>query len=531
MRNNQPVSQHEVSYSFEYNLITTTDMNSYITGANNDFLEVAGFPREELVGQPHNVIRHPDMPEAAFENLWDTILSGQSWKGLVKNRCKNGDHYWVDAFVTPISKDGETVEYQSVRIRPDESQTRRAESVYRVWRRGRLPRRYQAIAPGLIAKVALLYGAALGVLLGWNAVSPAGIGVVPLIGLLTVFAGVVMAWMRPIHRLVRQARRETHPVMPYLYTGRRDEVGWLQFELQKKDSILRAVSARIHDNVNDLHASKRAAVDCVGKSVESIRSQQADLSAITTAFDELERSVQRVGELAASTHSATEVSRDSATSSQTMLSNVNESMEDLSASLQQAEGKIQELSTHSQAISRVLEVISDIAEQTNLLALNAAIEAARAGESGRGFAVVADEVRALARRTHDSIEEISETVNGLQSSTGEVVATIRNGVQVADSTVEASRQSHRAMLDLLSSVDSIATHAAEVSSATEEQSAMSVQVKRQALNLLELGNNSVSSSEQACLESEGLASNVDQAHLLSRHFLTMLGQRGVRRPS
>ena len=110
MRRNEPVTGHEREYPAHYHLITTTDLKGKITAANEEFAEVAGYSIDELVGQPHNLIRHPDMPPEAFANLWETIRKGDSWRGMVKNRCKNGDHYWVDAYVTPIMKNGELVE-------------------------------------------------------------------------------------------------------------------------------------------------------------------------------------------------------------------------------------------------------------------------------------------------------------------------------------------------------------------------------------------------------------------------------------
>ena len=158
MRRNEPVTQKERTYPATYHLITTTDIKGRITAANDEFAEVAGYTVEELVGQPHNLIRHPDMPPGAFADLWDTIKSGESWRGMVKNRCKNGDHYWVDAFVTPIRQHGKIVEFQSVRVCPTRDQIRRAEKVYHAWNEGKVPRRYQALSPSLTWKIGCLYG-------------------------------------------------------------------------------------------------------------------------------------------------------------------------------------------------------------------------------------------------------------------------------------------------------------------------------------------------------------------------------------
>ncbi len=139
MRINQPVTQKENRYPEHYNLLSTTDTKGFIKYASNEFCEVAGFSLEELKGQPHNMVRHPDMPPAAFKDMWEHLKKGKSWMGMVKNRCKNGDHYWVDAFATPIMHDGKAYEYQSVRSCPDRHLVDRAEKLYPKLKAGKVP--------------------------------------------------------------------------------------------------------------------------------------------------------------------------------------------------------------------------------------------------------------------------------------------------------------------------------------------------------------------------------------------------------
>ncbi|MDX5376658.1 MAG: PAS domain-containing protein, partial [Halomonas sp.] len=137
MRNNQPVTQREHKLDDQQLLITRTNLEGKITFANDAFVEVSGYSRDELIGSPHNLIRHPDMPSAAFADLWQTIKRGDTWQGVVKNRCKNGDHYWVRATVTPIIEGGECLGYTSVRTKVEPGVVAATERVYARMREGR----------------------------------------------------------------------------------------------------------------------------------------------------------------------------------------------------------------------------------------------------------------------------------------------------------------------------------------------------------------------------------------------------------
>lgn len=132
MKINQPISGREKLFPADKTLVSKTDTKGIITFANQDFVEVSGFSEKELVGANHNIIRHPDMPPVAFEVMWKTLKRGLPWHGIVKNRCKDGDHYWVDAKVVPIKKSGEIIGYMSVRTAPSREDVAGAEAAYKL---------------------------------------------------------------------------------------------------------------------------------------------------------------------------------------------------------------------------------------------------------------------------------------------------------------------------------------------------------------------------------------------------------------
>src|SRR4030066_2243975 len=137
MRTNLPVTNIERSLKEGEFIVSKTNLKGQITYANRPFLEISGFSEEELIGAPHNIVRHPDMPPAAFNDLWKTLQSGKPWRGMVKNRCKNGDYYWVDASANPIWEDGRIAGYMSLRAKPSRGQIDEAERIYRLFREGR----------------------------------------------------------------------------------------------------------------------------------------------------------------------------------------------------------------------------------------------------------------------------------------------------------------------------------------------------------------------------------------------------------
>jgi methyl-accepting chemotaxis protein len=174
MKTNLPVTGKEILVNEGTVIVSRTDLKGIITLVNSDFIRISGFSETELVGKNHNILRHPDMPPVAFQYLWDTIRAGEPWTGIVKNRAKSGDHYWVEAHVTPVLKDGQVVEYMSVRRGATREQIEAAEKLYAELNRGEVPKQsllqrlnpfagltiahkiYAAGLAGLLVAVALL---------------------------------------------------------------------------------------------------------------------------------------------------------------------------------------------------------------------------------------------------------------------------------------------------------------------------------------------------------------------------------------
>ncbi|MDR3670171.1 MAG: methyl-accepting chemotaxis protein [Holophaga sp.] len=120
-------------------VVSMTDPKGILTYANDEFVRVSGFSEAELIGQPHNIVRHPDMPASVFADLWATLKAGGTWQGVVKNRAKNGDFYWVDSSVSPVVEHGSLVGYASIRSRPNRRQIAEAEWMYAQLNAGKAP--------------------------------------------------------------------------------------------------------------------------------------------------------------------------------------------------------------------------------------------------------------------------------------------------------------------------------------------------------------------------------------------------------
>ena len=520
MKNNYPVTNQEYDYPEDWVIISTTDRKGVITHVNEDFVKSAGFSKEELIGQNHNIIRHPDMPPAIFEDMWSNLLQGNAWMGIVKNRCKNGDHYWVDAYVTPLRDGNGIVGYESVRTKPSREHVRRAERIYQRLNQGRSSRRITANVPwharigislALMAFVPLLLALVL---------PSTGTTLAAALPLIAVGWVLGVRWIKgPIMEVSRNSRDVIdNDIARRVYAGANDRPAQMETSMKAQKQRVITILDRIGNAANSLIDDSNAAASAASSSHESMDAQLRDTSDIASAVREMTESNHEVARSAASAAEAAGEVEDANREGQASVGRMVESVTALSGEVEQAAANINTLNENSQSIGKVGDVISGIAEQTNLLALNAAIEAARAGEAGRGFSVVADEVRTLANRTQESTAEIRNMVGELQGGIQEVVSAMEGTREQTQDTVEQTNRTREELDKVSEAIEKVQHMNNQIAASAEEQSSASEEINHGVSRIQDQAEETLHKSEQTEEASGRLMSLSGDMKQLIRRF-------------
>lgn len=544
MRNNQPVTQKEYPVRTDCAIISHTDASGNLVYVNDEFIEYAGFSHSELIGKPHNIVRHPDMPKEAFRDMWATLKNGRAWQGLVKNRRANGDHYWVKATVTPLSNGG----YMSVRLKATDKEIRDADELYARMRAGSSDRLkggyhlanwfahvshcYQSInlTPTVLLPLFLFLFITLGTIIKtYFQINDPSIHKIiqPIILSILLASCITIVWLYLAMRKQTKRLNYLKSVAMEISSGnlvgpapmgKEDEIGGVFNSVQIMRNHLLEIIFQMTQSTNSL---KLAAVEMLKASqitAEGAASQSKSSENMAAALEELSVSVDQIDVSASSAHAASnqagEVSRLGAEA-------VYASSKEISAiadTVKNSSAKVKDLEQLSGNIGKIVLTIRDIADQTNLLALNAAIEAARAGEHGKGFAVVADEVHNLAERTATSTVEISDMVAQIQKRTEEAVIEMQMSVQQVSEGVSKAERAGQSVAEIEGETGKVVQATNDIQLILQDQSLAVKEVAETIEGIAQLADNNASQADQTLASSKNIQRTTNLLDELCKKF-------------
>ncbi|MDP1557908.1 MAG: methyl-accepting chemotaxis protein [Nitrosomonas sp.] len=517
MRVNLPVSNIEYPIGDDTLIVSTTDTKGRITYVNQTFIEVSGFTEDELLGKAHNIVRHPDMPPEAFIDLWKTLQTGKPWTGLVKNRRKNGDYYWVLGNATPLIDNGNIVGYLSVRTKPSRQLIEQVAPIYRRFIEGKAKnlaiKNGGVVRTDFIGKVAALFHMTFGKRIAMYLSLPtlllmgaAGAGwwgqtqmsaapwlnsFVPLAtlsgALLMGICGycIVQSTVRPLRKAIDASNTLAAGDLRIKISDEHSgEFGELFKSIAQMGINLRATVLDVRSSAESVNVGSSEIASGNMNLSQRTEEQAASLEETASSMEQLTSTVAQNADNSRQASQLSASASNIAVKGGQMMTNVISTMSTISAS--------------SSKIASIISVIDGIAFQTNILALNAAVEAARAGEQGRGFAVVATEVRNLAQRSAAAAKEIKHLID-------DSVETIDNGAKLVD-------EAGATIAEIVTSITHVAEIMSEITAASQEQSVGIEQINQAITQMDEVTQQNAALVEEAAAAAGSLE---DQAKSLT----------------
>jgi aerotaxis receptor len=507
------ITNNEVTFPLSEQLVSITDLQGVILYANESFCTIAGYTADELIGQNHSIVRHPDMPKAAFADLWQKLKRGDSWRGMVKNRCKNGDYYWVDAYVTPLYENENIVGYQSVRTCPSSKEKIAAQALYETINQGKSVNEFSTNIPlkrALFLLISILsctyFAYAFSILAAFSL-------------LVTLFMVVAVFNDELIFLPTKIAETQTRFDSPsrFLFSGKGIHA-LLHYPFILQQAKVRTILGRSHDSGKGLLSLADELKNTSSKTLDGLFEENSQLNQLATAINEMSATIEEVSKNTAGAHDKVVFIQDECSKTITTIENSQRKIINLSSEVEKAASTANSLVEDASKISTIMSEIEGIADQTNLLALNAAIEAARAGEQGRGFAVVADEVRTLASRTQSATEQIRGSVVELQNTLQQWSSIMLASRDDAEICVGDSTKSKESMENIKTMMDEITDVTAQIATASEEQSAVANEINRSVHHIDNISKENVNNAKYVNEHGQNVTEKAQELEKLSATF-------------
>jgi len=458
-------SNKEVKFSSEQQLVSITDLQGKILYVNDEFCHISGFEREELIGSDHNIVRHPDMPKAAFNDLWSKLKQKKAWRGLVKNRCKNGDFYWVDAYVTPLYENNKVTGYQSVRVKPSQTHCESAASEYAKINAAKSTFDFHANSA---AKYSVFGGLLLLSLIAQfyfdNGAVSVAIQLSFIASIFMVFSEELITFPSFAKTLAQSIDSPSRKII--CGTG---YTAITRYQSELLQSRITTVLGRGIDIGSRLNSISQQLNQSAIQSLAGAEREKHNLQELSHAIADFSSSILSVNDNIAQTHEQVEDVYSECKKATGVIQTTQQKIQTLSENVGSASQTAQGMIENANDINQTMEEINGIASQTNLLALNAAIEAARAGEQGRGFAVVADEVRNLSKRTQQAASNIQESIVQLQAVLTGFSETMEFSRDQALHCVDESQVTRDSIDNITQLMGQVSSKTLEVSAATNQQ--------------------------------------------------------------